>query len=94
MIGGMATTSAARQLTAILRSGAGPLARALVENGGAMRVSDVAALLERDRTDKALRAAIERVVRRALTWCCPAHGVAIDQPNVPYDDPRAAPLPV
>jgi ribosomal protein S27AE len=139
MIGGMATTSAARQLTAILRTGAGPLARALVENGGAMRVSDVAALLERDRTDKALRAAIERVVsegyykldgstsdrrlvrmerlrvarvcpkcsarelvashdfilsRRALTWCCPAHGVAIDQPNVPYDDPRAAPLPV
>jgi hypothetical protein len=57
----MATTSAARQLTAILRTGAGPLARALVENGGAMRVSDVAALLERNPHDKALPAAMKRV---------------------------------
>jgi hypothetical protein len=62
MIGGMATTSAARQLTAILRTGAGPLARALVENGGAMRVSDVAALLERNPHDKAFQAACKRVI--------------------------------
>jgi hypothetical protein len=139
MIGGMATTNQARQLAAILRTGAGPLARALLENGGAMRVSEVAELLGRNSHDKAFQAAVKAVVmegyykydgqtqarrlvrierlrvarvcpkcaarelvgthdfilaRRALTWICPTHEAAVDQPNMPYDDPRAAPLPV
>jgi hypothetical protein len=55
------TTSAALELAAILRSGAGPVARAFVENGGAMRVSELAEVLGRHRGDSSLQSALLQV---------------------------------
>jgi hypothetical protein len=55
------TRNTARELAAILRTGAGPVARGVLENGGAIGISALAELLERHPGDKALNMAISVV---------------------------------
>jgi hypothetical protein len=57
----MADKSGAREMAAVLRSGAGPLARRVLANGGSVRIAELAEFFERHRSDKALGEAIERV---------------------------------